>query len=552
MPTGIPLAKQPPVGAGTAHAVSNRTRTHGLAIRALLTAAVAGLALPVMVAAIPPLLDYPNHLVRMWLIAGGAEIDPLSRMYAVSWTGAYTNVGIDYLAALLGLIVPAVPLGSFLVLLSLVLPPLGAIALNRALFGGIHWWQIGFVLLAWTATLIAGFLNFQIGIGCALLAAALEPRIGRTRPAARVLARAGLASLLLFVHMFALVFYCALLAGLALGHTVRDLRTWRGLRVRAGAVVAAVAPAVAPALVFVALSPSLPGDHVDAAGGAPVWDLSFLGKLYVLLSPIATYNLWVDLACAGAMVVPLAVALALGRVEAHAGLLLAAAGLVALALATPNAVAGTWWIDNRFPLMAAFVLVSALRPDLPFGAMAKIVAAAALALVVTLRTGWIATIWHERQADIRAVERVVQSVPAGSAVLPLDNTDDSLAPSGYPAGRYFHNGHPTHWSFSVLAIMWRHVFVPNLFWAVGKQPLVVLAPWSTISLPEDGLHAAEAILDPGRTPAHFADWRQRYDYVLLVNADAGRIAGLATLPELVLERDEGFARLYRVTGKPNP
>jgi polyisoprenyl-phosphate glycosyltransferase len=53
-------------------------------------------------------------------------------------------------------------------------------------------------------------------------------------------------------------------------------------------------------------------------------------------------------------------------------------------------------------------------------------------------------------------------------------------------------------------------------------------------------------------PPHFADWRLRYDYVLLLNADAGRIAGLSELPELVLERDEGFARLYRVVGRTPP
>jgi hypothetical protein len=510
------------------------------------------LGVPVALAPIPPLLDYPNHLVRLWLIAGGAQIEPVSRMYAVSWTSAYTNVGIDYLAALLGLIVPAVPLGSFLVLLSLLLPPLGAVALNRALFGGVHWWHVGFVLFAWSATLIAGFLNFQIGIGLALLAASLEVRIGRTRPFLRVLARAGLASLLLFVHMFALLYYCALLGGLALGAAVGGaLASWRGLMARSRALTAALVPAATPALLFAVLAPSLPGAHVDAAGNAPLWDFSVIGKLHVLLSAIATYDLWLDIACAIAILTPLALALVAGRVQAHGGLLLAAAGLVLLALAAPTAVAGTWWIDNRFPIMAALTLFAGLRPDLPFGARGRLAAAAALALVVTLRTAWIGAIWHERQADIRAVERAVQSVPAGAAVLGLDNTDVSLDPSDYPAGRYFHNGHPTHWSFSVLAIMWRHVFVPNLFRAVGKQPLAVLPPWNEISLPEDGLLPAHALIDPRQTPVHFANWRERYDYVLLLNADAGRTVELAQLPELVLERDVGFARLYRVMRRSN-
>jgi hypothetical protein len=539
----------PTAEAASADTGAGRTRTQHSVTAGLLAAAFAGLAIPVLVAEIPPLLDYPNHLVRLWLIAGGAKIEPLSRMYAVSWTSAYTNVGIDYLAALLGLIVPAVPLGSFLVLLSLVLAPLGAVALNRALFGGIHWWQIGFVLFAWTATLIAGFLNFQIGIGCALLAASLEPRLALWRPPSRLLARAALATGLLFVHMFALFYYCALLGGLALGPALGELASWRTLTGRARAVILALVPAAAPALLFVALAPSLPGSHVDAASNPPMWDLSVLGKLYVLLSPIATYNLGLDVACAAAAAVPVAVAVAAGRVQAHAGLLISVAALVVLALAAPTFLAGTWWIDNRLPLMAAFALVAGLRPDLPFGTAGKIAAAAALALVVTLRTGWIGAVWHERQADIRAVERAVRTVPAGSAVLPLDNTDDTLAPSAYPPGRYFHNGHPTHWSFSVLAIMWRHVFVPNLFWAVGKQPLTVLPPWSEISFPEDGLRPAQELLDPQRTAAHFAGWRRRYDYVLLLNADAGRLVDLARLPELVLERDEGFARLYRVIHK---
>jgi hypothetical protein len=79
-----------------------------------------------------------------------------------------------------------------------------------------------------------------------------------------------------------------------------------------------------------------------------------------------------------------------------------------------------------------------------------------------------------------------------------------------------------------------------------QQPLIALPPWDEISLPEDGLHDARVLLNATLTPPHFADWR--HDYVLLLNADAGRIANLAALSELVLERDEGLARLYRLVG----
>lgn len=136
--------------------------------------------------------------------------------------------------------------------------------------------------------------------------------------------------------------------------------------------------------------------------------------------------------------------------------------------------------------------------------------------------------------------------PTGAAALPLDNIDDRFDASAYPAGRCFHNGHPTHWSLSVLVNMWRHAFVPNLFWAAGKQPLCVLPPWDQISFPEDGLLPAQALVDAGQTPRHFRTWRERYDCVLLLNADLGQGADLSALPSPELVRDEDFARLYRV------
>jgi hypothetical protein len=464
-------------------------------------------------------------------------------MYAVSWSSAFTNVGIDYLGAVLGNFIPAVPLGSLLVLLAVVLPPLGAAALNRAVFRGTHWWQIGFVFFAWNATLIGGFLNFQIGVGLALLAAAMEPRIALSGFALRVGMRLAIATVLLFVHLFALAFYCALLAGLAFGG---DMPGWGRLgRQTSSALLAAVVASI-PALLFIELAPSLPGAHVDRAGNAPLWDFSVVDKTYVLLTPIATYAVRLDLMLAILILAPLAWALATRQLKAHAGLLLSAGGLVLLALLSPTAVAGTWWIDNRFPVMAVLALVAGTRPDLALSGAGRLAIAAALAFVVTVRTGWVAYVWHERQSDVQALRRAVEIVPAGAAILPLDNVIASAEAGTGPVGRCFHNGHPTHWSLPVLAIMWRQAFVPNLFWAAGKQPLRVLPPWDQISFPEDGLLPWDALLEPDKIPVHFASWRNRYQYVLLVNADVGKGIELAAFPELKLARDEGFAHLYVV------
>ena len=41
-------------------------------MRCLAVAAAVLVLVPVLSVAMPPLLDYPNHLVRYWLLSGGA------------------------------------------------------------------------------------------------------------------------------------------------------------------------------------------------------------------------------------------------------------------------------------------------------------------------------------------------------------------------------------------------------------------------------------------------------------------------------------------------
>jgi len=55
---------------------------------ACLCLGLSALALPVLSVRVPPLLDYPNHFARIWLLSGGIDRPPLSAMYALDWTGA--------------------------------------------------------------------------------------------------------------------------------------------------------------------------------------------------------------------------------------------------------------------------------------------------------------------------------------------------------------------------------------------------------------------------------------------------------------------------------
>lgn len=520
----------------------------------LLLAALALLAVPVLSVRMPPLLDYPNHFARIWLLAGGAGAPPVSDFYAVDWSNASTNMGIDILAAVLGAALPASVLAPLFLLAALILPPLGAAALNRAVFGGWHWWQVGFAALAWSATLLAGFLNFQIGLGLALLAAALDPSVARLRPAAAFAIRAGLAALVLLVHPFGLLFYAMLLGGLALGPSWRILGSAREFGRGSRRALMAAAPVAVPLAAALLLVPALPGAHAGEATG-PEWSpFSLWWKLDLLFSGVRTYRRSVDLALVALLAAPALWVLATGRLRVHAGLLLVVAGLVVLLLVSPYRVAGTVWIEERFPVMAVLTLAAALRPDPILSSRAGAVLAGVFLGVSVTRTALVAQVWHERQADVTAVERALAHLPAGASLLPMENTP-ALKDRWTVRGRYIGN-QATYTHLPVLALPWRQAFVPTLFAMKGKQPVRVLPPWDTIAVNDGGPVSISALLaeDPARYRSehdypvhHLARWRERFDYVLVMNADIPDGGGPErSVPGLELIADEGFARLYRI------
>jgi hypothetical protein len=521
------------------------------------------LAVPIVLVPVPALLDYPNHLARIWLLGGGIEQPPFPGIYRLDWQ-AVTNIGIDLLAFPMARLLPAETVGQILLYLGAALPVLGAVALNRAVFGGFSWWQVGFGTVAWNLTILAGFMNFNIGLGLALLAAATDPWASRRGWPAAFLLRLALASGLLLVHVFALFFYAALLCGLAFGPGFAGLLTRSGVWGRLPPILRAAAPPVAVLAALLLLAPALPGAHEDPArAGAEltgwprmVQDTTNLllrkpgRKLRTTFSLIQTYWLRLDIIAMALVAAPALFALLRRELRFHAGLVLVAAALGIIFALSPHSAAGTGWIDLRFAEMAGLTLMLAIRPELPrrwAPALAGLMLAVGLA-----RTGFVASVWKTREADVLSVERALRHLPEGVALLPLEHT---ARPLEAPIGRYFTDGFPAFGHLATLATPWRHAFVPTLFTAKGKQPLSVLPPWDEISVPEGPIPNAHVLTEPEgflegwfdyAAPYHKL-WRERFDYALLLNADVPDQYGPVRIPpELELVADEGFARLYRI------
>ncbi len=517
----------------------------------ILGGALAALAIPSLLAPIPPLTDYPNNLARFWLLTHAVD-PPMPGMFAVQWD-TLTNLGTDLLSLLLAPVAGVELAARIIALLGVLIVPVGGVLLWRALHGRRHWWPIAFVLLAWSFELLDGFLNFRFGLGLALLATAYEA----SRPLRRVwriaLLRLVSGAVILLFHPFGFVFYGVLLFGLVLGpHPAR--RRWQ--EIGAGLLTAAVALAV-PLGLYLAVSPRLPGDTGGLQTGLAEISAGFRqalarpgSKLVGVATALRSYSNLADALAVACLVLPLAAAAGAGRVRVHAGLLAGAAACLMAYLLCPSALAGADWVDRRFVCMIPLLLAASLRPELP---PRPALACALLLLGGSLfRTGYVATAWRERQPDYAAVARTLSQVPPGAAVFAVEHRPAaSFVP---PLGRYLTVGESTFRHAVTLAIPWRRAFVPTLFAIRGQQPVRVLPPWEGLATVSGGnLVSVHALAEPdayraviAKTP-YLAHWRDRMDYMLVIDADLPDRDGPVELPpEMELVTDQGFAQLFRI------
>ena len=217
----------------------------------------------------------------MFVIAEAPHDPILSRVYSIHWT-VVANSAVELLMPPLLRWAPLWPMGDGFLMLALLLPVAGMAAFSRAAFGRWSAWPLAGGLVAYNTLFLLGFMNFLIGIGLALCAAAAWIGFRSRAPVAVVVGAIVLAVVLFFVHLFGLCFF-----GLLIGaHEVTALvgprgRRWPGF--------AAVARRLAPdALVFVAPAWLLVGSTL-AGTDSPTMRQPLNLKIGELAYPFLTY-----------------------------------------------------------------------------------------------------------------------------------------------------------------------------------------------------------------------------------------------------------------------
>jgi hypothetical protein len=486
-----------------------------------LAALCASLLAPLLVVDVPPLLDYPNHLARAFVLASLPADPILARFYAPHWT-IIPNLALDLIGPPLIHLLPVHIAGRLLIGIAVLLPVLGTIAYNTALGG--RWWPFGVGLVAYNNCLLYGFLNFEIALGLALLLAATWLRWRESHPW-RAIPLAILGALALFAcHLMGLVFFALLIGGAELARLHPSRGVKRAILTR-GLVLLLIFAAPA-ALYAVSDLEHLGGD----AGFLPVGQ-----KLLQLLTTFVNYDWPLDLITAVIVVaVPvLGVALRRGRMPGRAGCTM---GLLLITfLAAPNAWKGTYVLDTRFAVMLGFMLFAGFVPG-RWSSPVRRVATGGLAALFLVRMALLTTAWAAHRTDLADLRIVLAPVQPGQAVY---TAEAGLAEAhAYwntnARWRLLSNGFRTDEHLGALIPIEHRAYWPFLFDNPSQQPIRTREPYWSM---------AERIgFIPSRTQAATANVCG-FDYVLLLEADA-----VPKLPDnrFRLLVQSGFAALYTI------
>jgi hypothetical protein len=466
---------------------------------------------PLLWARVPALVDYPNHLARMWILVHGRDIPALASNYVAHWR-LIPDLAMDLIVPPLAHLIGVEPAGRVFIALTMLALVTGTFALHRVLHGRIGLWPLASLLFVYNAVLYWGFLNCLFGMGVALLLFAAWIATRAWPSTLRIPLFATAASALFCLHLFAFGFYGLLIASYEAGNVWRA-RPWSA---------ASFATLCRGGLQFV---PGLLLWWASLGNGGP--SLTLYGspqmKLYAAVAP-ATFGSQ-PLPLDSLLVVFCAIfwlaarrSCALTLVPTMRMPLLAVA---AAALLMPHWVSGSSLADIRLPVVLPFLLIAGIRLDAPKLRLAAPFAVAAL-VFLALRVWTVTETWRDYDAqfsEFRAVDRIIAP---GSRLLvvaaPLPEAQTGLADVPGALAKKANEGF-TH--MAALAIIDRSAFIPYLFtgWTIvapaPRNDGLFVSSGSPLT-PEQFAAYGGASDVFGEAP-YWRDWRRHFDYLLWID-----------------------------------
>ncbi len=481
---------------------------------------------PVLWFAIPPaMVDYPNHLARMFILSrdGTAHAHPY---YQVTWA-LYPNLAMDLLVPPFGRMIGVESATRIFYLLSQILIVTGPMAIERVVKGRIE--IAGYVALMFVYSLpfAWGFVNFEFALGCALWGIAAALALQDRGWIVRLALHSVMIAWLFTAHMFALGIY---------GFTIGMHELWRAWSRRAtlsetiGRLAMPAIPTLGLAGLMIASGGAVGGSGTQwFLGYKPFWILQIMSGYSVVASALGV-------AAVTGLVVALTRRSALHFEQSGAWL---AAGFAVLYVAMPSRLFDTSFVDLRVIVAAALIVPAFVSVSFPNPAWTRATLAGVTAIII-VNVAVVLNVWVSYRADDAAARASFHRLPKGAKVL-VGHSGDAQDPplrnlSDYPV-----------YHLPTLAVQYADAFVPNLFTAPGKQPITARSPWQRLDIPYTGpvpLVLLKAIAErgaPSSTPTFLRAWPKDFDYLYLLgpaiaNPMPGLLEKIAAGPRFTLYR----------------
>jgi hypothetical protein len=506
----------PPIGAEV-------RRFLGLGLYAVLGAATLS---PLLWAAVPPLVDYPNHLARMWILVHRTEIPELARNYVVHWR-ILPDLAMDFVVPVLATVMPVELAGRVFIALTMLGLIAGTATLHRVLHGRFSVWPIWSVLFVYNAVLFWGFLSclFAIAVYLFMFSGWIATREWRMVPRILVFSAAG--ALLFLLHLFAFGLYGLSVSSYELGCRLKGGR----LPLKSLAWCAVICLQFVPGLVLWYMSLGEVGSAYTAYGG-------LANKVYALFAPVdfgfsaalLDRGMWL------AVSVFLLLAAKRGALKPVPVMRLPLAAMLVAAVLMPYYTNGSALADIRLPVALPFVILASTQFAVSQKGLARLLGGAAL-IFFGLRIWTVSESWKDYDCWFNEFRAASAVIAPGARLLIVQATippDDAIAghQRGLPSvpAALATLQPAVFWHMGALAVIDRSAFFPYLL--TEATPLDGTPRNRDVSeslggpvTPEDLAKSADprsaksldAIRDIYGQPVYWRDWPQTFDYALWID-----------------------------------
>ena len=473
------------------------------AILAVSVIAVSLLLYPVIVTAIPPLIDYVQHLSNVFVLYNLIHGTGFADMYRIH-LAVVPNLGaVGVLLPLMELGLPVEAAGRWFLVMMLLAMAAGVISLHYAAFRRISIWPVLALPFIYQDFLFYGFINYLLGVGLAMVAAA----VWRLNAGAN-LWRAGAVLLLsaaamFLTHLMALLLLFGLVFGVELSGLLRlrnghERNAWKRL------VVAVIASGAPLALLFFA--PLIADRHPPTLHAAlQQLDLqSVVLRLKALLWFSWGYNPTLDAASLAGVVAVGAYALIRGLIRFDVPSFLPIGGLVAIYLVVPDGWFGTSYLPNRLP-MVIFMISIAATDVVCKSAWERTGLLLIIAVLAVTRGIAVERAWRSADDVYRPLIATLPTIAEGSRIYSADAERTFRGMRRLPIAQ-----------MACYATLYRHAFCPETKANPTDDWIVPQPPYDTAP------HEPRSYQTEGSTGAPLSDPYSPellafYDYALIVN-----------------------------------